>query len=186
MGVAVIADRRTAHQFHGKPSTTCLGGAGIDDTRDAVVLHHGERLALDLEALGDVARRQFRANDLERYPPVIGFGLLGSVHDAHATLAKNAPDSARQRIESRRAAAGENNSLHGHEPSTHAMLRGAGLQASVSGNGGLKVLANGGLPSRHGTTDGVKFKVRQRTELRPAGNRFEICRRDRLDASGNA
>src|SRR5262249_44271131 len=55
VGVTVLGNRYAVHQFHDEVRAAALGGAGVQDFGDVLMVHHGERLPLGLEA-GDNLR----------------------------------------------------------------------------------------------------------------------------------
>ena len=56
------------------------------------VTHHGEGLALDLEARDDLFGVHPNLHDLECHAPAHGLGLLGFVDHTHAALAEDSED----------------------------------------------------------------------------------------------
>ena len=60
MLVAVRGDRFAAHQLHGKVRYAVVGGTGVEDARDAGMIHDRERLALGLETRAGVLAAQSR------------------------------------------------------------------------------------------------------------------------------
>ena len=85
--VAVVGDRDAADQLHDEVGAAGGGGAGVEDAGDVGVVHHGQGLALGLEAGDDVLRVHAGLDDLERDAAADGLELLGHVDDAHAALA---------------------------------------------------------------------------------------------------
>ena len=85
--VAEGGDRGAAHQFNHEVEPPLLGLAAVEDAGDVRVVHHGERLALGLEAGDDLARVHACLEDFDRDAAADRFGLIGHVDGAEATLA---------------------------------------------------------------------------------------------------
>ena len=85
--VAELGDRHAVDQLHDEVGPAGVGGAGVEDAGDVLVVHHGQGLALGLEAGDDLAAVHPRLDDLQRDAAADGLGLLGHVDDAHAALA---------------------------------------------------------------------------------------------------
>ena len=90
--VAVLVDRDAVDQLHDEERPAAVGGAGVEDPRDARVLHQGQGLALGLEAGDDLLGVHPRLDDLQRDLAVDRSLLLGEEDDAHAALAELADD----------------------------------------------------------------------------------------------
>ena len=54
LAIAVVGDRLARHVLHGEERLTVLGVSGLVDLGDARMTHPGERLALGLEAVGEL------------------------------------------------------------------------------------------------------------------------------------
>ena len=64
--VAVLGDRHAVDQLHDEVGPAAFGGAGVEDPGDVLVVHHGQGLALGLEAGDDLAAVHAGLDDLER------------------------------------------------------------------------------------------------------------------------
>jgi hypothetical protein len=92
--VAVVGDGLALDILHHEVGAAAVGGAGVEDLRDAGMVHQRQRLALGVEARDDRARVHALLDDLQRdAPPANGLGLLGLVDVAHAARA-DAPHQA--------------------------------------------------------------------------------------------
>ena len=88
--VAELGDGLTLDQFHHEVRPASGRRAGIEHAGDAGVIHHGQGLALGLEARDDLPRIHAEFDDLERDGAGHGLTLLGKVHAAEAALANQA------------------------------------------------------------------------------------------------
>ncbi len=85
--VAELGDGHAVDQLHDEVGPAALGGAGVEDAGDVLMVHHGQGLPLGLEAGDDLAAVHARLDDLERDLAADGLFLLGHVDGAHAALA---------------------------------------------------------------------------------------------------
>ena len=84
---AEVGDRDTLDQFHDEVGPTGGGGPGVEDPGDVGVVHHGERLALGLEAREHLAGVHAGLDHLEGDHAGDGAALLGHPDRAEAALA---------------------------------------------------------------------------------------------------
>src|SRR5262249_14745799 len=85
--VAVLGDGNAMDQLHDKKRPTVVGGAGVKDPGNVLVVHHGQRLTLGLEAGDDLGTVHARLDDLEGNAAMDGFMLLGHVDYAESAFA---------------------------------------------------------------------------------------------------
>jgi hypothetical protein len=64
-----------------------LGGAGVEDAGDVLMVHQRQRLPFGLEASDDLGRVHAGLDDLQRHLAADRLFLLGHEDDAHAALA---------------------------------------------------------------------------------------------------
>ena len=92
LAIAVLVDRDAVDELHHEERPAAVGGAGVEDPRDAGVVHERQGLALGLEAGDDLFGVHARLDDLERDLAADGALLLGEEDDSHAALAELADD----------------------------------------------------------------------------------------------
>ena len=85
--VAVVGDLHAAHQLHDEVGPPGFGGARVEHPRDVGMVHHGQRLALGLEAGDDLPGVHAEPDDLEGDAPADRLLLLGHVDHTAAALA---------------------------------------------------------------------------------------------------
>ena len=88
VGVAVVRDRDALHQLHDEEGATALGRPPVVEAGDVGVVHHRQGLALRLQAGQHLFGVHPQLDDLERYAPVHGLGLLGEPHLPHPPFAQ--------------------------------------------------------------------------------------------------
>ena len=85
--VAVLGDRHALDQLHDEVGPAALRRPGVEDLGDVRVVHHGQGLALGLEAGDHPPAVHPRLDDLQGHLAAHGVRLLGQPDDAHAPLA---------------------------------------------------------------------------------------------------
>jgi hypothetical protein len=75
-------------QLHREVRGAIVGSSGIEDLRDARVLHASQQLPLDLEMRMVTGVQALPGHQLERYRAKHRLQLLGAVNRAHAATAK--------------------------------------------------------------------------------------------------
>jgi hypothetical protein len=85
--VAEAGDGDAIDQLHDEERPPGVGGAGVEDAGDALVVHEGQGLAFGLEAGDHLGGVHTGLDDLEGDLAADGVLLLGHVDDAHAALA---------------------------------------------------------------------------------------------------
>ena len=86
MVVAEIGNPDPANQLHDEIGAARVGCPGIQDLRDVGVIHHGECLALGLEAGDDISGVHPQLDHLERDATSHRRFLVGYVNDATAAF----------------------------------------------------------------------------------------------------
>ena len=81
MPIAVVRDAFADHQFHSEERTALAALAGIEDFRDAWMIHQGQGLSFGLEPGDHIRRVHAEFDDLERDFASEGFELLGAIDD---------------------------------------------------------------------------------------------------------
>src|SRR5688500_6939164 len=90
VGVAVVRDRQTFNELHREERLARWGFAGLENFRDARVVHQRERLSLGLEPRSHFAGVEPDAYDLEGYVTANRSGVHRLVHNTHSALAEDA------------------------------------------------------------------------------------------------
>ncbi len=90
--VAVLRDGHAADELHHEIWPPRFGSTAIVDRRDVGMVHHGQRLALGLEAGHDLLGVHAELDDLQRDPALDRLGLLGQVDDPHPAFAEGFED----------------------------------------------------------------------------------------------
>src|SRR5206468_1971977 len=81
-----LRDRLSIDQFHYKIGPSRVGGAGVEDARDARMIKHRERVPLGLEPRQHVAAVHAGFDQLQSNIAMDGISLLGQVNIAEASL----------------------------------------------------------------------------------------------------
>ncbi len=91
--VTIFGDRQARHILHGEVRLAFGRGTGVENLGDGRVIHHGQRLPLQIEAYqcGFVVAARF--DDLQRNLPFHGSGLFGQPDLSHPTFSQF-PDQA--------------------------------------------------------------------------------------------
>jgi hypothetical protein len=87
VAVAVVGDGHAVHQLHHEVGPARVGGAGVQDAGNVLVVHQRQGLALGLEAGDDLAGVEARLDHLEGDLAPHRVLLFGHVHHAEAALA---------------------------------------------------------------------------------------------------
>ncbi len=156
VGVAVAGDALARDQLHREEGAARVGRAGVEDAGDVRVVHHRERLALQLEAGDDALGVHAEADDLQRDLPAHRLFLFGEVNHAAAPLPQPPDDAVA--ADARGVLRGRRRALPGG-----AVVRGAGLP------GGLAGIGRGGREGRNGRNEveksrGLHVRGEQRAE----------------------
>ena len=86
----VVSERLAADELHGEvrlETDSGVGGAGLENLRDAGMMQARQRVGLALESVQQLRRCDTRLDDFQRDDPVRPL-LLDFVHRAHAALAQ--------------------------------------------------------------------------------------------------
>ncbi len=91
--VAEVADRDTIDPLHDEVGASGGAGTGVEDASDIGMVHHGEGLALGVEAREHLPAVHAELDDFEGYLAAYGADLFGEIDGAHAAFADEAHES---------------------------------------------------------------------------------------------
>ena len=86
MGVTVVGEGDSLHEFHDEVGPAVGGGAAIEYLGDVWVLHDGQRFPLGVEAGHHLSGVHSRFDHFECHASANGLRLLGYVHQPHTAL----------------------------------------------------------------------------------------------------